>query len=69
MLKTVTDQVLAETGITWEYLQSGQKQIIGYFLKEHDLYEKMLSDDKVSIDSMCGIILTVIDKRVLKLKG
>jgi hypothetical protein len=68
VLKTVTDQVLADTGITWEYLQSGQKPIIRYFVREHDIYEKMLNDDEVTIESMCDVIRNVIDKRVLKPK-
>src|SRR5258705_320585 len=34
----------------------GAGTIIGYFLKDHPIYEKAMSDDKVAIASLCGSI-------------
>lgn len=65
-LKAAADKVISANGWTWEMLQSGSRPIIGYFLKDHPVHERMQQGDKVAIDSMCGPLRAAIASGALK---
>ena len=65
-LKAAADKIISEGGWTWEMLRSGSKPIIGYFLKDHPVYERMQQGDKVAIDSMCGPLRAALASGALK---
>ena len=54
-LKAAADSVIEHNGLSWDYLKTGQP-IIGYFLKEHPIYENAMNDDQAAIASLCGSI-------------
>lgn len=66
-LKAMADRVIAESGWTWDGLRDERrKPIIGYFLKDHPVYERMQQGDKVAIDSMCGPLRDALASGALK---
>lgn len=65
-LKAAADKIITENGWSWEELRSGRKPIIGYFLKDHPVYERMQAGDKLAIDSMCGPLRDALASGALK---
>jgi hypothetical protein len=66
-LKAMADKVISSNGWTWDELRNdGRKPIIGYFLKEYPVYERMQAGDKVAIDSMCGALRAALASGALK---
>ena len=65
-LKAFADRIIEAYGWTWEQLHRGRKPIIGYFLQDHPVYERMQQGDKVAIDSMCGPLRAALASGALK---
>jgi hypothetical protein len=65
-LKAIADEIITRNGWTWDELQTGPKKpIIGYFLIDNPVFERMQLGNKVAIDSMCGVLRVALDSGAL----
>ena len=50
-------------GLTWGQVVYGEKPMIGQFLKEHPVYEKVTNNDRAAVRTICNDARTMLGKK------